>query len=173
MNPGDAAKLVAVLKGAYPRQQVTADTVKTYAHFLGDIDWDLGEAAVLRHIGTNQYWPSIAEIRKAVAEMVNPLPSAEEAWEEVYQALGQPGGEVGRPTFTRPEIDRAVTAVGWRHLLLSDNLMMDRIQFVRAYEAIRGKVQEQVNLTGIAAARGLRQLGGELVKALPAKGGAG
>ena len=69
MNKPDVKRLVAVLKAAYPRQELPPETVAIYAEMLADLDAETATAAVKRAIQTSRFFPTIAEIRNVAAEL--------------------------------------------------------------------------------------------------------
>lgn len=63
MTRQQAARLVAAISAAHPRQKVPDETVAVYAKLLEDIPYPTGEQAVTNVLKTQAFWPSVAEIR--------------------------------------------------------------------------------------------------------------
>jgi len=79
MTASEALKLFAILKATYPRQETNEATAEVYASFLSDLDYHATERAVRKIVATSTFFPTIAEIRREVAEDYADLPSAAEA----------------------------------------------------------------------------------------------
>ncbi|UCC53697.1 MAG: hypothetical protein JSV68_06915, partial [Anaerolineaceae bacterium] len=63
------AEVLDLLAASYPRTELEAETVKAYILMLEGIDPALLKAAVLQHISTSKWFPTIAEIRGAAVEI--------------------------------------------------------------------------------------------------------
>lgn len=74
MGHSDAAEQVALLKAAFPRTELSRETLAIYATKLADIDGQLLAAAVNRLIEDVKFFPTIAEIRKMAARLAGLLP---------------------------------------------------------------------------------------------------
>ena len=146
MKASEAQKLVAVLKAAYPRQPIPPETTRLYAAQLVDLPADAVERAVRDLIASSPYFPTLADIRRRVAELQLGAPSAWQAWEEVEQqcrAASHHGGGVWepyRPRWSHPLVERVVKLMGgfWQ-LYESERLSVERAQFLRLYEQARSE----------------------------------
>jgi hypothetical protein len=142
MTPKETIKVISVLTAAYPNFAISSETIELYSKFLSDMPYELGQAVVLKLISENKWFPSISEIREAVIKiMPNEIPSTEEAWLEVVNQI-RSEGSYGSPTFTSNLIYKAVQAIGWRELCLSDNPVADRAHFFKIYESYRSRQVE-------------------------------
>lgn len=172
MGVEEALQLVAMLEAAYPAAKITDETAMLYAHFLADLDPDVAKAAVARVISTSTFWPSIAELRKAAAELQDRLPEPEEAWEEVLREANR-CGDWDTPRFSHPLIERAVRAVGFRAIQYSEALGVERAHFLRVYEALRTRAMQERQLSPQArelVSRVAAQLGAPATPRLPTGG---
>ena len=144
MKKAEIGKLVAILKAAYPRQELKADTVSTYERLLQDLDHRAAEAAVLRHIATSLYFPTIADIRMAVAEWESGMPSPEQAWQEAAAWLFHGGYS------PREVVMGTIAAMGgsW-HLTHSTSPSTDRAQFLKLYAAKRERLIQEAAAAGL------------------------
>jgi len=123
------AEALERMRAAYPRQPFGDVAVRVYAEQLRDIDGQTVLDAVNRLLNTSPYMPTIADIRREVAEHELALPSPEEAWE-----LALAGN------ITIPEVARAVKAVGGRWTIAhTDRPETLRSQFRKHYEGVRAK----------------------------------
>lgn len=166
MTGQETAKILAVLKAAFPRQVVELETVKVYASFLADLEWDVAEAAVRQLVSRSRFFPTIAEIREAVSEQLCNLPSEVAAWEQAIAFVRAPrptvrcplacddgilgdgtcpgcqgNGTISQPPPPlQPEVQRALDFIGgtWT-VRQGDNLSVLRAQFRDAYRSIRAE----------------------------------
>ena len=117
-------------------------TLRLYAQMLGDIPLDLLKQAVLRHINTSKYFPTVAELREAVGTLAQPVQqTALEAWGEVMAAMSDTRYYVYTdhctvPEFANPITNKLVASMGWRILSQSENNIADRARFTQAYEQL-------------------------------------
>ena len=67
MKKSEARALVATLAAAFPRQQVPQVTFDVYTADLIDLDFGVTEKATMNLRRSSRWFPTIAEIREAVA----------------------------------------------------------------------------------------------------------
>ncbi len=141
----DVLQCFAVLGAAYPNYGPKKETISLYIRLLADIPGDALEKAVLEHLGRNNWFPTIAELRNAafaLLEAADPTPDEYQAWAEV-QAEIQRVGHIGQPQFSHPLIARIVEQFGWRYLCLSEDPVPDRAQFLKAYGGQAARAREE------------------------------
>lgn len=138
MRPHEAAKCAATIQAAYSRPQMTDATAATYERLLVDLDFVDAMAAIDRHILTNKWLPTVAEIRAECTRAVSTLPEPEIAWGEVRRKIGSHGRNIreDKPlNFSAPEIRAAVDVIGWQTICNDPNEMSTRSRFVDAYRS--------------------------------------
>lgn len=186
--------IMSILMASYPAfgenlpREKLALTVEVYQRTLRDIDGDLLEAAAMQHITSSKWFPTVAELREAALCLAHfGESSAEEAWIEVKQAIKRVG-YYGIPQWSDSRIERAVSAIGWRELCLTeiDQEGVTRAHFMRIYDSLQRRqhmvdsmlpeIRAQIERTADA----LRMSGNGQHAALPAadlrggrRGGAG
>lgn len=108
-----------------------------WCELLKDLDGELLRAAALQHVATSKWFPSVAELREAAADIVNPdhRLTAMEAWGEVVSQI-RSIGSYGRPQFSNPIIRRMVSDMGWANLCASEMPVADRARFIDGYQAL-------------------------------------
>ena len=139
-----ALKLMAILTAAYPNTQISKATVDVYINFLLPLDYDAAQKAVFSLISKSQFFPTIAEI-KAAADSFSPkayIPDPDQAWLEVMTQI-QSVGSYGIPKFSHQAIKDAVDVIGWWNLCASENIGVERAHFMRVYEAVKKRNEEQ------------------------------
>lgn len=145
------------LVAAFPRQEVTPETITVYAHRLSALPIAAVETAVDRAMDTARFFPTIGEIKDAAAENAlgdHALP--EGVWAEVKREVRRVGHnrpplfhkgaflppEV--PTFADPLVAEAVAATGWAYLCTGEPEGVVKAQFTATLKAIRGRAIERV-----------------------------
>jgi len=137
---------LAAAAAAYPNFVLKPETIQLYVSFLADIDDAALDQAMKTCIARGKFFPTIAEIREAAANLTTAnLPAAAEAWGEVLEQMRRVGS-YRQPEFSNPVISRVVSYFGWRELCISENLVADRARFLQAYEAEVQRGQETLQL---------------------------
>jgi hypothetical protein len=135
VKKSEAARVTAMIQGAWSRPPLPESTVEVYEMALVDLDYELVKDAVMRLVQTSKWLPTIAEIREHAVKGRVALPSPEEAHGIVRRAVGQ-HGSYRTPTFDCDEIDGAVQDVGWRALCMAqEGDAANRSRFCSAYKA--------------------------------------
>ncbi len=172
---GGFARVWGLLSLAYPNYgkdgnaSALAETMRLYQRLLDDLPLDALEQAVLRHIATSKWFPTVAELRSAAGEIVHPSAAEQtalEAWGDVLETFvsGEYIFDVflkRLPTFRNPLTQAAVTALGgWGYLGQSDNAVADRARFVEVYNQLQARQRTEQQLppalrvpSALAAAR--------------------
>ena len=112
-------KLVKGMKAVYtsPSFLPDAESVKIWYQLLKDIPYEVLRVAVQKHMLTNRFPPTVAELRQ----------------EEALASMD----EVAR---------RAVKRLGWKELCMSENIMQDRANFRMVYEQEQNRATERAML---------------------------
>lgn len=149
MTDQEFETIALAIKAAYPNSNVLPDkyAMKTWYRTLADLDYKVAENAVLEHISTSVFPPSIAEIREKCAARLTPMVTDwGEAWEEVQMAIRRYGSY--REEEAVASLSRlaaiAVRRMGFQNLCRSENTVADRAHFQRMYE---GMVKEEKRQT--------------------------
>ena len=138
--------LVVLASSSYPSMQSKdpQPIVSAWSLMLADIPLEILQAAVLKVCRESEFFPSVAQIVAAAAELDprnEKLPSAAEAWEEVEQQICA-AGIYKSPVFSSDLVRRAARAIGWLQLCSSENPAADRAHFLRLYESMKNKRKE-------------------------------
>lgn len=145
MSRAEIIALVALATAAYPAYQGKdpEPIVSAWSLMLADLPFPLARAAVVKVCRSSRFFPSIAEIAAAARELdpeTEKPPTAAEAWEEVC-GLIQAVGPYRAPRYSSEIVRRAVRAIGWRQLCVSECPEADRAHFFRLYESMRERRQ--------------------------------
>ena len=145
MKKSELVDIVTVIVMSYPdrfKEDVIPGMVTAWYAFFKDDDKSAVELAVTKHIASNKWPPSIAEIREAMAEILHPeLIPPDVAWTAVMDVMYATGGSSwGRPTFP-PLIERVVETIGWHTLwelhrgsYAGNKDGMDKVAFMDLYK---------------------------------------
>jgi len=158
--------LVALAASSYPAMQAKdpEPIAKSWAMMMRDIPVEILKAAIVKVCRESEFFPSVAMLVAAAHELDprNPkLPTAAEAWAEVTQQVCD-AGIYRAPTFSCDTVQKAVRAIGWRQLCVSENPEADRAHFMRIYESMRSKHRESQELNKALELSGMA----DVVKAL-------
>ena len=165
MTINEARRLVAVTLAAYPSMQEKdlSLTAAVWQKMLGDLTMENLEKAVLKIIATKKFFPSISEIRSEAVSFAAPLhPLPEEAWAEVMAQLDP----YRTPHYSDPLIQRAVKAIGYLNLCMSERIGVERAHFLQIYGAFlqtdtnRRQNEAVMEITGAHAPELMRLLAG-------------
>lgn len=151
MTDQEFETIALAIKAAYPNSSVLPDkyAMKTWYQVLGDLDYRVVENAVLEHISTSIFPPSIAEIREKCAARLSPIVTDwGEAWEEVQKAIRKYGSyqEEEAVTSLSHLTAVAVRRMGFQSLCHSENTVADRAHFQRIYEGMVKEEKRQTQL---------------------------
>lgn len=126
MTRSDAAKLMGIIVLAYPNYDKFKDenqvkaTVDLWATMFSEDDAGIVGLAVKKHIATNKWPPSVAELRELMLEMTAPdLIAPDQAWLAVADYIdvhGEYGGGSGGYKSLPPLIGRVIDSIGYHNL---------------------------------------------------------
>lgn len=155
MEKSEVLDLVGALRDRFPRQSKDfgARNAQAYCEDLVDLNYSAALVAVRTLAATVDWFPSIAEIRKAAAEHLNPSPDVDQAWCDALKYGNRIGWgnhreydiETGKPKpLALCDLHPAVTAAveglgGWKELGRSTNQEIDRAHFLKLYATTRDR----------------------------------
>lgn len=156
MTKKEFSAITTGLKTAYPRFTflTTEEEMEFWYSMLKDIPCEIAENAVMEHISTSIYPPSIAEIRKLCVERCKePALSAGEAWYAVQNAIRKYGWEYPEKAYETldPLTLSVVKEMGWSRLCKSEFIAADRTDFRESYEAKAKALQNDYQLPKFVA----------------------
>jgi macrodomain Ter protein organizer (MatP/YcbG family) len=150
----NAIKIVTILKAAFPTFLKENDkamlnmTVQTWHKYTKDLNFDLVQMAIDKYIATSNkpFAPSISEIRTIVNELENGQHKTDaEAWDVVMTQIRRCGiYEEKSALESLDEVTRkAVRAIGYREMCLSENKEIIRAQFNKYYNSLSTRQKEK------------------------------
>jgi hypothetical protein len=162
MTIDETRQLFELLSGMYPTLKVEKNTIKGYHLMLADVPLPVMLAALPAVLSEHPtFCPTAPQLRNAVmASAVDALPTAAEAWEQVEAEIRRVGSW-GRPRFSDPLVARAVTAIGWQEICLTELEQMGtlRAQFRDLFQAFRGSAVRERATAGIGAGSDVLAIG--------------
>ena len=164
MKDNEIVKILGVLAAAYPRFNLTEQTITAYTTFLRDMDAASLQAAAAQCATTRDFFPSVHELRQAVAELERKaagLPTAYEAYEDAcdahkpYTLCGYDenhvyGERLIEYKWLHSLVERVARQLGWPGDFPGDTPGVDRAHFVKAWEmAVTEKQQDSLMLPAV------------------------
>lgn len=139
MNRKEIINLLGIATANFPnlQQKEMKPTAILWEKALADIPYDVAEKAVIKVLSTSKFFPTIAEIREAMAQITQPRTlDAMEAWGLINEAIRKFGyyRQKEAMEFLPDEVREMVKRFTWRELCLSENIETLRAQFRMAWE---------------------------------------
>ena len=157
MTPSERKKIQAVLMAAFPSAPFVDEL---WERVIGDLDYTLVGAAIDRHVATNKWPPTPAEIREAaLALVIGETRAGGSAWGDAVKAIKRygymrtPGVDF---TFDDPLVAETVSAMGWLDLCSSENQVADRARFTELYDHLAATRRRSQLSEGLPAVKELR-----------------
>lgn len=143
--------ILRMLVQAYPeRFKLAADTLPIWHRLLLDIPDVNLMAAAIRHVTENKWPPSVAELRNAAFDAVEPERlTAGEAWQQVCRNIRRFGfyAQQEAKAAMPPLLWRCVESLGgYDYLCRSEEPMADRAHFIRIYEQIAERERQTARM---------------------------
>jgi hypothetical protein len=177
MKKSEVIDLVAALRDRFPRQakDFSSKNAQAYCEDLLDLEFGTAFVAVKTLAATCDWFPSIAEIRRAYSEIVSPIPDADEAWSAALKY----GNKIGWGNHREFDLDTGgfkplppcelheavIEAVeglgGWKELGRSTNQEIDRAHFLKLYKGTKERHVKREVSKSLVDATGQKLLRGE------------
>ena len=144
------ATLVLAMQAMYGDEFIgTEEAMDVWFALLYDLDYKILSKALQKHMLTNKFKPTVAELREIYADLICPAISDwSEGWEQVSKAIGHYGmyrTEEAMESFD--EVTReAVKRLGFQNICVSENIVADRARFEEIYQAIQQRKRIAVNI---------------------------
>lgn len=162
--------MLAVAGKVYGKD-IRVDLVEVWSEFMRDITAAEGVEAMRAHVAESRFFPTVADIRQAVAERRVGAVDIGRAWEEVRRAISRYGRNKS-PVFSHAAIENAVNTLGWIELCnsMEEDMPTIRAQFERYYKAGLETQSKQENVGRLEESRTGAMTAGDVIKLLN-KGG--
>lgn len=171
MNNAEAFLLITKIKTIYPRYYFSQTDLQlkmaaeSWAEILHDIDVKISFKILLRYASNNVYPPTPKDFRDDYNNLIgNKISTDEEAWTLALKIaksnyLG-PGVQIDKLEFygANEEIIKAVKAVGYESIFMSQNISIERSQFLRIYKQLAERKQKDQQLPKILRENEIKKL---------------
>jgi hypothetical protein len=148
MTPAEARKITAMLATLYDVPAWTAERLKVFAQDIQDLDYAAAQAAAAQWRKTRRERPQPSDLRALVADTQLAMPSPEEAYGYLYDAIHVPR----RRDHLHPAILEAVHRLGhdWDTLgvLQYEQYPWLRRDFLATYRDLRDTCRAGAQATG-------------------------
>lgn len=139
MNRKEVINLLGIAAANFPNMQNKdfKPTAVLWEKSLSDIPYDVAEKAVIKVLSTSKFFPTLAEIREAAADLTRPRTmDAMEAWGLINTAIRKYGSYRQKEGLQSlpDDVRRMAERFGWRELCLNENPDTLRAQFRMAWE---------------------------------------
>jgi hypothetical protein len=149
MNRKEIINLLAIATANFPNMQEKdmKPTAILWEKSLSDIDYPIAENAILKVLSTSRFFPTIADIREAVAQITQPRQlDAMEAWGMISEAIRKYGYYRQKEAMESlpSDVVEMVKRFTWNELCLSENIETLRAQFRMAWD-IQAKRKKELS----------------------------
>jgi len=148
MTKKEMVVILAILKEAFKDFQVTETRTSLWYDLLGDLNFKVVQVAVKKLILQSPYVPTISDIRKQIVEIMHPIIDAAEGYGEVRRAIKEYGYDYAPEAFEgmSPLTRKVCEYIGWQNICLSEEPSVIRGQFLKMYEQLNARQQENALL---------------------------
>jgi len=144
MKQSDTEVALGILVAAYPRMGITEATVSVYREALKDIPPSELSETVKTHISKSKWFPTIAELRCAVAEKNCGAPTKSEALGQIVNAIAMRTAKDAHP-LVREALEMSG---GLWEARTTIHPAIWRTKFLDAYEEIRTRKLDEIVVDG-------------------------
>ncbi len=174
-NDAKLRTLSAFLK-IYPSSRLDEEGLTIYLLMLADVSAAELSVAMQKIARHSKFFPAVSEILdtvKQLRQLINPaghIPSADEAWYEVMSQIQQ-AYPYKQPSFSTPEIRKAVHYIGWSMICETPagDMSIVRAHFRDIYQNMLQRGKDEQETRAILAALPAGKKGDIVRRALAAK----
>lgn len=170
MNRKEIINLLGIATANFPnlQQKEMKPTAILWEKALSDISYDIAEKALIKVLSTSKFFPTVADIRDATAQITQPRTlDAMEAWGLIVDAIRKYGYyRQGDAMRSLPDdVAEMVKRFTWHDLCLSENPETLRAQFRMAWETQSKRknemkaIPQEIRLMIEDTAKGMKLLG--------------
>lgn len=147
MNKENFIKALKFLGTAY-NKEFTQEQAEVWYKFFVDDDYELFRQAIKNLIAKQDFSPSIAQIKKEMANLQIDIPSAEDEWQEVLKAVHKFGSYKEQEALSslKPYTAYITRHIGYRNICMSEDQTWNKKEFIGEYEVMKDKEIENLQL---------------------------
>lgn len=155
MNQQTIIKAITLLKSNY--QNALKDYTKedmqlminAWLEFFKDTSINEFELAIKNIINKSDYFPTISQIKKEIANIkTNNIPSAEDEWEEVIRTIHKFGSYRQQEAMEHLKDYTAyiVRHIGYQNICMSEDNTWNKKEFIAEYNQMKDKENELIQI---------------------------
>lgn len=151
INKLEVAKLLTVMAAMYPKFEVTDVKVALWHDMIGDLPYELAQTALKKVMLTSHFPPTVAEVRKAAADIIQSGKEemdAGKAWGEVQKAISKWGYYEPQKALDMlsPLTRQVAEQISWREICSCETPGVIRGQFMKMYDSLKIRKKENMML---------------------------
>jgi len=140
MKKSETAQILTMISVMYKNFEITTSKTDLWHELIGDLAFPIAQMALKKAMLTSEFPPTVAEIRKMVAEITETEQlDAGKAWGEVTRAISKWGFNQPTEAFNSmsPITLQIVKQISWREICMSENPGVERGQFMKMYDSMK------------------------------------
>lgn len=151
IKKSEVSKLLTIMADMYPKFEVSDLKVALWYDMIGDLSYEVAQTALKKVMLTSHYPPTVADIRKAAAEIIQSdkdIMDAGKAWGEVQNAISKWGFYEPEKALDMlsPLTRKVAEQISWREICCSENIGVVRGQFMKMYNTLESREKEAMML---------------------------
>lgn len=144
----EVVKLLTIIAAMYPKFEVNNFKIELWFDMIGDLSFQVAQMAVKKVMLTSEFPPTVAQIRKAAADITSSkdgILDAGKAWGEVQRAISRYGYRQSEKAFESmsPITRKVVKQISWKEICCCEELGVIRGQFMKMFETIKTRTEEE------------------------------
>lgn len=148
MSKAEIIKLLTIIAAMYSRFEINELKVNLWLDMIGDLPFKVAQLAVKKVMMTSEFPPTVAEVRKAAADITHAkddVLDAGKAWGEVQDAVRKHGFyETNKALeMMSPLTRQVVEQISWREICLCEEPGVIRGQFMKMYDSMKVRHQQE------------------------------
>lgn len=152
MTRQEFGKVAMAIRTYYPKERILPDdyAIELWYDSLKDLPYEVVTGAVRKWSESNQWSPTIADIRSTCASIKNgEFKPWEDGWQEVCNAIRKYGYmREGEALHSLSDITRKIVMrMDYQYLCASENIMADRANFRDIYNNMVNKQRQREQLS--------------------------
>lgn len=147
MKKTELIKILSYAVVNYPNFQLDDLRIDLFYNMLKDLDKDLLQIAMLKHISISNFPPTIADLRKLCVEIGSKDMNKDSAsaWGEVTLGIRRYGVYEPEKAYKlmSPLTQKIVKQIGWSNICGSTNPGVERGQFIKMYDTYKNRIKSE------------------------------
>lgn len=147
LSKSQIVQLLTIIAEMYSKFEVNRDKIELWHELIGDLPYQVADAAIKKVIMTSEFAPTVAAVRKAAVDITTSnrnILDAGMAWGEVTSAISKCGYPEPEKAYAMmsPVTLKVVMQMTWREICCSEELGVTRGQFMRMYDTLKARKEQ-------------------------------